>query len=361
MPHRLPTPFKPLSRRLFSQKALAWGALLWAAVELPSVGKPSRPAELEKPKLTVGVDGKSAFYHLPLTIADRLGYFKAEGLELEVVDFSANALALQALWGGAVDICSGSFEHTLALQVKNQFIQAFVLQGRAPQIAFGVSTKTMPGYKTLDDLRGKKIGVSSLDGSSSMLARLVLARGGLKIDDVVYAAVGSFANAANALRTGYVDAISHTDPMMTMLEQKGEVKIIQDTRSLKSSFDFFGGSMPAACLYAPPQFIQKNPNTCQALANAIVHSLKWLQTAGPGDLIKAVPENYMLGDRALYLASFSKVRECMSLDGIFPEEGPRTALRALSPFDQSFRVSKIDLSKTYTNEFAKRAKELFKV
>jgi ABC-type nitrate/sulfonate/bicarbonate transport system substrate-binding protein len=67
--------------------------------------------------------------------------------------------------------------------------------------------------------------------------------------------------------------------------------------------------------------VQKNPNTCQALANAIVHGLKWLQTAGPSDIIKTVPEGYLLGDRALYLASFNKVREAISLDGMIPDEG----------------------------------------
>ena len=147
---------------------------------------------------------------------------------------------------------------------------------------------------------------------------------------------------------------------MTMLEQKGEVKIISDTRTLKGTLDVFGGPMPAACLYAPVEFIQKNPNTCQALANAIVHGLKWLQTAGPGDIIKTVPESYLLGDRALYLASFNKVRESISLDGIIPEDGARTALKALASFDPNIKADRIDLAKTYTNEFARRAKDRFK-
>ena len=97
------------------------------------------------------------------------------------------------------------------------------------------------------------------------------------------------------MRSGQIDAISNTDPVMTMLEQKGDVKIVSDTRTLKGTRDVFGGPMPAACLYAPVDFIQKNPNTCQALANAIVHGLKWLQTAGPSDIIRTVPETYLLG------------------------------------------------------------------
>ena len=167
------------------------------------------------------------------------------------------------------------------MQSKNQFIQAFVLQGRAPQIAVGVSTKAMPNYKSLADLRGKKIGVSAPGSSTNMVANLVLSRAGIKASEVSYVGVGTAAGALAALRSGQIDAMSNTDPVMTMLEQKGDVKIISDTRTLKGTQDVFGGPMPAACFYTHAEFIQKNPNTCQALANAIVHGLKWLQTAGP--------------------------------------------------------------------------------
>jgi len=162
------------------------------------------------------------------------------------------------------------------------------------------------------------------------------------------------------VRAGQIDAISNTDPIMTMLEQKGEVKIISDTRTLKGTQDVFGGMMPAACLYTRVDFVKANPNTCQALANAVVRGLKWLQTAGPSDIIKTVPESYLLGDRALYLASFNKIREAIALDGMMPEDGPKTALRALASFEPEVQPAKIDLSKTYTNEFARRAKEKFK-
>lgn len=106
-------------------------------------------------------------------------------------------------------------------------------------------------------------------------------------------------------------------------------------------------------------FPAKNPGTCQALSNAIVHALKWLQTAGPSDLIKTVPEHYFQGDRALYLASFLKSRESISPDGLMPADGAQAALRALSAMD-SLRVERILTGRSYTNEFARRAKDRFK-
>ena len=346
-------PAFPIRRRSFTSLAM----LAAASIAAPSV---LAQARLEKTKIAIAVGGKAAFYYLPLTISEQLGYFKAEGLEVEISDFAGGARALQAVVGGSADVVSGAYEHTINLQSKNQFYQAFVLQGRAPQIAMGVSTKTMAGYKSLADLKGKKIGVSAPGSSTNMMANLVLSRAGIRPEDVSFIGVGTAAGALTAMRSGQIDAMSNTDPVMTMLEQRGDVRIISDTRTLKGTLEVFGGPMPAACLYASSDFLQKNPNTMQALANAIVHGLKWLQTAGPGDIIKTVPEAYLLGDRGLYLASFNKIRESIALDGIIPDEGAKTALKALASFEPSVKAEKIVLAKTYTNEFARKAKDKFK-
>ena len=342
-----------LTRRAFA----ALAALSGAAAVAPALWAQPR---LEKTRISIAVGGKAAFYYLPLTIAEQLGYFKAEGLEVEISDFAGGSRALQAVVGGSADVVSGAYEHTINLQSKGQMFQAFVLQGRAPAISMGISPKTMPHYKTVADLRGKKIGISAPGSSTNMVANLILSRAGLKPGDVSFIGVGTAAGAITAWRSGQLDAMSNIDPVMTMLEQKGDIRIIADTRTLKGTAEVFGGLMPAGCLYAPTEFIQKNPNTVQALANAIVHALKWLQTAGPSDIIKTVPEAYLLSDRALYLASFNKVREAISPDGLIADEGPRTAVRALASFDATVKADKIELAKTFTNEFAKKAKERFK-
>lgn len=339
-----------LNRRSFSLLAAA-------AAAAPFLRAQGRP---EKSQVAIAVGGKSAFYYLPLTISEQLGYFKHEGLDVEISDFSGGTRALQALVGGSAHVVSGAYEHTINMQAKNQFLQSIVLMGRAPQIAMGVSTKGMPHYKGLPDLRGRRIGVSAPGSSTNMVANLVLSRAGVKASEVSYVGVGTSTTAIAALRAGEIDAVSNTEPVMTMLEQKGEVRIVSDTRTLKGTQEVFGGPMPAGCFYAHGEFVRNHPNTCQGLANAIVRALKWLQTAGPSDIIKTVPENYLLGDRALYLASFNKVREALAIDGILPEEGARTALKALASFDPAIKADKIDLSRTFTNDFARRAKEKYK-
>jgi NitT/TauT family transport system substrate-binding protein len=315
---------------------------------------------LEKQKVSIAVGGKNLFYYLPLTIAEQLGYFKDEGLQVEISDFAGGAKALQALVGGSADVVSGAFEHTINMQAKNQVITAFVLQGRAPQIVFGVSNKTMPNYKSIADLKGKKIGVTAPGSSTNIVANFVLAKGGLKPSDVSFIGVGTAAGALSALRSGQIDAISNLDPVVTMLEQKHEIKVIADTRTLKDTNELFGGPMPAATLYTTEAFLNKNPNTSQALANAMVRALKWLQKAGPSDIVKVVPESYQLGDRALYLETFTKVREALSPDGRFPEAGGKTALKTLQAFEPELQGKNIDLSKTFTNELVAKANAKYK-
>ena len=326
-----------------------------AAALCGTVPAPVFAQGLERPKLTLAVGGKNLLYYLPLTVAESLGYFKHEGLDITVADFAGGARALQALIGGSADVVSGAFEHTVNMQLKGQSLRAFVLQGRAPQIVLGVNPKTMPGYKSVADLKGKKIGVTAPGSSTNVLANFVLAKAGLKPTDVSIIGVGAGPGAVAAMRSGQIDAISNLDPVITLLARSGDLRIVTDTRVVVEADRIFGGPMPAGCLYAPQSFIDKNPATAQALANAIVRADKWIQQAGARDIIKAVPESYLLGDSAVYVDAFIAAKGALSVDGMFPEGGPDTARRALASIDAEVAAAKIDLAATYTNEFAKRA------
>jgi NitT/TauT family transport system substrate-binding protein len=334
------------------RRSLVVGVAGTALLALPGLG---RAQTVEKPKLTIAVGGKNLLYYLPLTIAESLGYFKAEGLEVTIADFAGGSRALQAMIGGSADVVSGAFEHTINMQVKGQRLRAFALQGRAPQIVLGVNPKTMPNFKSVAELKGKKLGVTAPGSSTNVLANFVLGKAGLKPGDVSIIGVGAGSGAVAAMRAAQIDAISNLDPVITLLARSGDLKIVSDTRVVSEADKIFGGPMPAGCLYASQSFIDKNPATAQALANAIVRADRWIQNAGAGDIIKAVPENYLLGDRAVYVDAFLAAKGALSADGMFPEAGGETARRALASIDPEIAGAKIDLAAIYTNEFAKRA------
>ncbi|MFT4242846.1 MAG: ABC transporter substrate-binding protein [Acidovorax sp.] len=310
---------------------------------------------LEKPKVTIAVGGKNLFYYLPLTIAEQLGYFKAEGLDVNIVDFAGGSRALQAVVGGSADVVSGAFEHTISMHQKGQPMRAFVLQGAAPQIVLGVNPKTLPNFKTVADLKGKKIGVTAPGSSTNVMANFVLAKAGLKPSDVSIVGVGAGNGAVAAMRAGQIDAIANLDPVITLLQRSGDLRIVTDTRKLAEAEQVFGGPMPAGCLYAPQSFLDKNPHTAQALVNAMVRANKWIQQAGGGDVIKVVPESYLLGDRAVYIDGFLASKQAMSADGSFPAKGGQTAFNALASIDPKMAGTKVDLNAIYTNDFVKQA------
>lgn len=338
-----------LSRRHVLQAAGAAAAVglgrgLWAQT------KP------EKRQITVAVEGRASLLQLPLVLAEQLGYFRAEGLNVLLADVSG--APWQALGHGA-DLVAGAYEHTLQQQARGQWLQAVMLQTRTPQAVLGVSPKAMPQFRQVTDLRGRRVGVTALGSVSHRLVQQVLVRGGLPAQAAEFVEVGAGWTALNAYRSGQIDALCHIDPVMSTLEQYGEIRVVSDTRSFNETVALFGGPLPASCLYAPEAFVAAHPQTCEAVVHAMVHALKWLQTAGPSDIIKTVPER-LLEDRALYLAAFGKARSAYTTDGLMPAAGPATLWQHLARFDEALKGATPDLARSFNNTMALRAKARFK-
>ncbi|NMM77596.1 ABC transporter substrate-binding protein [Acidovorax sp. SRB_24] len=346
----------PISRRAFGALSAATAAA-WA----PAVRAALPGADATAARLTVAMGPRSAFVfrHLPTTLALQLGFFADEGVELAIETFASDALALRAMHAGAADVCATDFEQLLRTPGDAPLARAFVLQGRAPQAALGVSAKSLPHFTALSDLRQRKVGVAALGSLSHTTARLALAQAGLGPGDVSLVAVGEGRSAAAALRAGRVQALCHGDPLMALLEQRGDVRIVSDARTLRGAQALFGGSVPGGCLVAPAAFLQKRAPEAQALANGVVHALKWLQTAAPADLVKAVPPQDLGADRSLYLAAFARARETISPDGVMPLDAPATALRALLLAEPGRSRQRVDVQRWVAPEFARKAKQKF--
>ena len=315
----------------------------------------ARGQAIEKKQLTLGVGGKSALYYLPLTICERLGYFKEQGLEVTIEDFRGGAQSLQALVGGSVDVVTGAYEHTIRMQAKGQDITAVIELGRFPGIAVGLRKDRVPAYKSAADLKGTKIGVTAPGSSTHFFVMYLMSKAGLRPADASYIGVGASASAVAAMKKGEIDALSNVDPMITRLEQDGDIKVIADSRTEEGTRAIFGGSNPAAVLYLKHQFAQSNPNTVQALVNAFYKTLKWLEKATPDEIAATVPEEYFLGDKALYLAAVKANKQVYSLTGLVPPAGMQSSADMLTAFDPELKAAKIDLSRTFDDRFVRKA------
>ena len=324
------------------------------ALALALVG-PAGAQAPEKKDLTLGVGGKSALYYLQLTLTERLGYFKEQGLNVSVTDFGGGAKSLQSLIGGSADVVTGAYEHTIRMQVKGQPIQAVIEMGRFPGFVLAVRKDRAAQVKSFKDLKGMKIGVTAPGSSTHFFVNTLIGKEGLKPEDVSIIAVGSGMTAVAAMKKGDIDAISNVDPVITKLEQDGDIVLLADTRSEADTKKLLGGNNPAAVVYLKQDFIEKNPRTVQAIVNAFYKTQKWLEKASPDDIAKNVPEEFYLGDRPLYLAAVAASKPMYSVTGIIPPEGMKNALDMLTQFDPEMKDAKIDLSKTFNDTFVKKA------
>jgi NitT/TauT family transport system substrate-binding protein len=311
---------------------------------------------LEKPKLTIGVGGKPLLYYLPLTIAESRGFFKEAGLQVETNDFGGGSRALQALLGGSVDVVTGAYEHTIRMQTKGQDVRAVLELGRFPGIVLAVKKDKAAQIRTPADLKGMKIGVTAPGSSTNFFVNFLMAKAGVNPKDAAFIGVGTGLSAVAAIKRGEIDAIANLDPVVSKLETDGDVVIMADTRTEAGTRAIFGGSNPAAVVYLKNEFIEKNPNTTQAIVTAFYKALTWIAAASPEEIAKAVPETYYLGDRDLYVRAVKASLETYSRTGIIQLEGMKSALGMLKEFDAELKdVKDEDLPRTFVDRFARKA------
>jgi NitT/TauT family transport system substrate-binding protein len=331
---------------------MSWPTLLLGLFLATPAAAQEKP-ELAKVRLAVG--GQAALYYLPLVVTQRLGLFREAGVEVDFSDFAGGSRALQALIGGSADVVTGAFDHTIQMQAKNQPVVALVELGQFPGFVLALLNAKAAAYRSPADLKGMKIGVTAPGSSTHFMALQLMAKSGLKPDDASFLGVGATTTAVAAVKRGEIDAIVNTDPAVALLQREGLIKIVADTRTRDGTREVYGGIYPAAVMYAPPAFIEKNPRTVQALVNAFVRGLAFLRSHSPEEVAAVVPEEYALGDKPLYIQAIKNSLPMYSPDGRFAREGAETAYSVLKAFDPDVRNAKIDLAATYTNQFVEKA------
>ena len=338
-------------RQLLSLAAAASALQLPRPVLAAPGGKPSR--------VSVALAAKHTLYHLPLTLADQLGFFRQAGLEVDFIAHDAGAHAMASLASGKADVAAAAYEHVFDVQYQNLRHQAFVLMGRSPQVSLGVATR-LSKLNSLTELKGARVGVTSIGSSTHAMASQWLLMHGVLPEDVHFVEVGSSNGVQDALRAGSIDALCNPDPVMHALEMKNDLVMVGEARSLQGTLQVMGGAVPGACLMAREEFLQRQPELAQALSDGVVHALKWLKTAGPTDLFRYVPVAYWMNDRAAYLGAFEKLRESYAMDGLVQEDTVLNLWRAHARVSGRMQTSRTLLMRTFNNAFAQRAKARFK-
>ncbi|MCD8191475.1 MAG: ABC transporter substrate-binding protein [Oscillospiraceae bacterium] len=233
---------------------------------------------------------QGALCHAPLQVAMELGYFDEEGIRWERVDFGSTDIQA-ALGAGTIDAGFG---------LVGKFIQP-IENGLNMVITSGMHTgctkilvRADSGITSIEDLRGKTIGVSSLAGSEAVTAKRALYAAGIDISadsDEVSFVVYSNTDQPLALQNGAVDAIATPDPVATTAEAEYGFVAILDTASTE----------PYASEYCCISFVssevaEEHPEVAAAFTRAVLRGSAWVAEHIDETAQLQVEKEYVTGD-----------------------------------------------------------------
>jgi len=311
-------------------------------------------AESALEKVTVATSGRAVTGYLPLTIADRLGYFKKEGLEVEILDFAGGSKSVEALLGGSADLMTGSYEHTMLLQRRGAFPQALVLLATSYGGVIAIRKDKAAHYRSPQDLKGMVFGVSAPGSAMALALQIYLKKNGVAPDDVPTISVGQGGGAIAAIKGKKVDGIVNPDPVITRLQNDGDVVTLVDTRTAKGVAELYDGPIAATTINVMPAFVKDRPKTAQAFVTAIVRALRWIHSVSVDDIVNAVPPEFYGPEKGAYRQIVDVYKENLSVDGRVTPQLQANTLRVarlggLGPSQQ------IDLAATYSDKFVEAA------
>src|SRR5205085_8283345 len=265
--------------------------------------------------LSIMVGGLSKQIYLPNELAQRLGYFTQQGLNVTLIDEASGQSAEDEVLAGQVDAGSGSYNHTIELQAAGKQMECVVQLNVAPGEAEMVSSKEAGTIRSATDLAGKNLGVTELGSGTQTLTTVILHNVGIKQDQVHFIPVGAGDTFIAAMQQGKIDAGMTTEPTISRLISSGVGKVLVDLRSPESTQAALGGSYPFISLFMNNSYVNSHKDVVQKIVNAYVKTLKWMHTHTAAEIADKMPADYYAGNKALYVTALQNQMAIFSPDG----------------------------------------------
>jgi len=210
---------------------------------------------------------------VPFYIADKLGYFRAEGIDVRFTPFDSGAKMVAPLGAGELDVAGGSPAAGLYNAVERGINIKIVADKGSTPVGYGYQPLLVRKdlvasgrYKTLADLKGMKIAGSALGSADSTTLNAALQKAGLKPGDVTRVYLG-FPDQVMALENKAVDAALTTEPSATLAVRSGAaVRVMGDDQ-------IYPNHQLAVVLYSGV-FIHDHPDVAKAFMRAYLHGVR---------------------------------------------------------------------------------------
>jgi ABC-type nitrate/sulfonate/bicarbonate transport system substrate-binding protein len=174
--------------------------------------------------LRVGKAGREAFSFVPLDVGVRTGIFKRHGLDVEISNFGGDAKLQQAMAADGIDVALGSGPG-LAFIVKGSPVRGIAAMA-GPPLLFALVVRNDDSVKTVDDLKGRKIGVSTVGSVTSWIMSEVSRQRGWGFEGIVQVPIGENAARVAAVRSKALDGCIVDLASALNFVQRGEGRIL---------------------------------------------------------------------------------------------------------------------------------------
>ncbi|MER7453139.1 ABC transporter substrate-binding protein [Nocardia beijingensis] len=340
------------------RKQLAFVAVVVAALLTVTGCRDSRtiPMAGGRPQITIMVGGLEKVIYLPAVLTRQLGFFERNDIDVTLLGEQSGATAETALLTGDVQGVVGFYDHTIDLQAKDQCIRSVVQMSDVPGEVELVS-KADADITSVADLRGKKLGVTSLGSSTDFLTQALTGQAGMGTADYTRVKVGAGQTFIAGMNHDGIDAGMTTDPTVAQMVNSGDARILVDLRTEAGTRAALGGLYPATSLYMSCATIDAHPDIVRKLAAAFVQTLRWIRTHTPEEIAEKMPPQYASAGKDLYVQSIRDSIGMFNGDGLMKAEGAQNVLEILGKYSKNVRPvrDRIDLSATYTTQFVEEA------
>ena len=307
-------------------------------------------------KVSIMVGGLNKQIYLPFMLAEKLGYYADQKLNVALSDEPAGVDATTNMLAGKVDGVGGFYDHTIALQGIGKQAESVVSMLQVPGEVELCRTDLKGTIKSAADWKGRNLGITDTGSSTDFLTQFLGQKNGVDPSATHRIGVQAGPTFIAAMEHKNIDCGMTTEPTVSQLLEKNDAYIIYDTRTAAGAEQAFGGPYPATSLYMSTSYVQSHHAIVQKLVNAYVKTLGWIQTHTAAQIADKMPADYYAGvGKAAYVKALDSEKGIYNPTGVMPTGGPETCLKVLSSFNPTVKGKTVDVSKTYTDEFVKAA------
>ena len=288
--------------------------------------------------LRVGKAGRDAFSFVPVDVGMRTGIFKNNGLDIEISSFGGDARVQQAMAADGIDIGLGSGPG-LAFIAKGSPVKGIAAMA-GPPLLFALVVRNDDTVKTVDDLKGRKIGVSTVGSVTSWIVSEVSRKKGWGLDGIEQITIGDDASRIAALKIKSFDAAIVNLAVALNYVQRGEGRVLLRFGDLVKDFHIH-------VIFATDKAIADKPDTLRRFLKGWFETMAYMRANK--DKTVAIAMEIMGTDAATTAAIYDELMPMFSDHGRFDP-------KALAVLQRSFVEMKTlpqepDMSKLTTEAF----------